>query len=412
MATFPLALGDLFGHWGSYSVYLIIGVAFGYVLENAGFGVSTKLAAQFYFKEMTVFKVMFTAVVVAMVLIYGAIAIGILDGNLIFIPETFVWSGLLGGFIMGVGFVIGGFCPGTSLVASATLKIDGWFFVGGVLFGIFVFGETVENFPIFFDTTNLGRYTLDEFLHLPTGMVITLIVLIALFAFIGAEVLENRVGHIDKRFHQTHWRKPAAAITLLLAVGVWVIGQPTADDRWAAIADVENERIANGEVQISPEEILYWMNDAQIRVRILDIRREADFNRFHIIGAEHWDTDQLTDKATIAKLHLAPANTLFFIVGNDESAALATWKQLRAETVPNTYIMAGGINEWVATYTNAELLKTIRIPNPAEDEFAYAFSSALGDRQPGAYPDYHNDFTEQPKVKLELKRAAVAGGCG
>ena len=60
MATFPLPLTELFGQWGSYAVYAMIGVAFGMTLEAAGFGNSKKLAAQFYFKDMRVFKVMFT----------------------------------------------------------------------------------------------------------------------------------------------------------------------------------------------------------------------------------------------------------------------------------------------------------------------------------------------------------------
>jgi hypothetical protein len=42
------------------------GLAFGYV-GDIRLAISTKLAAQFYFKDMTVLKVMFTAIVVAMV---------------------------------------------------------------------------------------------------------------------------------------------------------------------------------------------------------------------------------------------------------------------------------------------------------------------------------------------------------
>jgi hypothetical protein len=60
MAAFPLPLAELLGPWGAYLVYLLIGFAFGAVLEMAGFAKSTKLAAQFYFKDMTVLKVMFT----------------------------------------------------------------------------------------------------------------------------------------------------------------------------------------------------------------------------------------------------------------------------------------------------------------------------------------------------------------
>ncbi len=93
-------------------------------LESAGFGNSKLLAAQFYFKDMRVFKVMFTAIIVAMTLIFLSSALGLLDYNLIWVPPTYLWPGIVGGLIMGVGFIIGGFCPGTSLVGLATGKLD------------------------------------------------------------------------------------------------------------------------------------------------------------------------------------------------------------------------------------------------------------------------------------------------
>lgn len=109
MAIFPLPLTELIGTFGAFLVYLLIGFAFGYVLEVAGFGNSKKLAAQFYFKEMTVLKVMFTAIIVAMVLIFAASAVGLLDYNLIWVNPTYLWPGIVGGLIMGVGFIVGGF---------------------------------------------------------------------------------------------------------------------------------------------------------------------------------------------------------------------------------------------------------------------------------------------------------------
>ncbi len=120
MGMFPLPLAELLGQSGSYVVYLLIGVAFGATLESAGFGNSQKLAAQFYFRDKTVFKVMFTAIIVAMTLVFLSSAAGLLDYNLVWVPPTYLWPGIVGGLIMGVGFIVGGFCPGTSLVAMAT----------------------------------------------------------------------------------------------------------------------------------------------------------------------------------------------------------------------------------------------------------------------------------------------------
>ncbi|HNB42010.1 MAG TPA: hypothetical protein PLG52_10955, partial [Anaerolineales bacterium] len=65
-------------HPWTYLVFLVIGIAFGYTLEMSGFGDSRKLAAQFYFTELTVLKVMFTAIVTAMVLLFGAVGLGFL----------------------------------------------------------------------------------------------------------------------------------------------------------------------------------------------------------------------------------------------------------------------------------------------------------------------------------------------
>ena len=57
----------------TYVVFGLIGFAFGFTLEMSGFGNSRKLAAQFYFTDLTVLKVMFTAIVTSMVLLFGAV---------------------------------------------------------------------------------------------------------------------------------------------------------------------------------------------------------------------------------------------------------------------------------------------------------------------------------------------------
>src|SRR5512134_1164057 len=119
----------------TYVLFGVIGFAFGYTLETAGFGDSRKLAAQFYFKELTVLKVMFTAIAVAMTLTFGAVGLGYLDFNQVWVNPTYLASGVVGGLIMGVGFIVGGFCPGTSIVGAATGKIDAMFYLLGGFFG-------------------------------------------------------------------------------------------------------------------------------------------------------------------------------------------------------------------------------------------------------------------------------------
>lgn len=410
MAPFPLPLGELLGHWGSYVVYLIIGFAFGYVLEIAGFGNSKKLAAQFYFKEMTVLKVMFSAIVVAMVLIFLASGLGLLDYNLIWVNPTYLWPGIIGGLIMGVGFIVGGFCPGTSLVAAATLKLDGIFFVLGVFFGIFLFGETVGGFDAFWNSSNLGRYTLPEWLGLPAGTVVLLVVLMALFMFWGAEKLEQYFGDKDASA-EPKWRIGAGGGLVLAAAGLILIGQPTTLDRWNRIADEKTVVLEERAVQVHPAEMLAHIHDPNLKVVMLDVRSEADYNQFHILDAQHVPPAELPE--IVPALHLEPANTVFFVMSNDETAATAAWKALQAESVPNVYILEGGINNWLTLFGNDEFLAANpRVPH-ADDQLAFAFPLALGARQFPAEPDPHQyEFIYTPKVILELKRAPTGGGCG
>ena len=179
-------------------VAVVIGIGFGFVLERSGFGRSTKLAAQFYFKDLTVLKVMFTAIVVAMVLLFGSVGLGILDFGQVWVNPTYLASGVVGGLIMGIGFIVGGFCPGTSVAATATGKIDGMFYLLGGFFGAFLFGETEQYFTNWYNNAGYyGRLTLDQVFNLPVGVVVLLVVLMALFMFWGAEQLERIIGKKD-----------------------------------------------------------------------------------------------------------------------------------------------------------------------------------------------------------------------
>ncbi len=410
MATFPLPLGELLGHWGSYVVYLLVGFAFGYVLEIAGFGNSKKLAAQFYFKEMTVIKVMFGAIIVAMVLIFLASGVGLLDYNLVYVNPTYLWPGIVGGLIMGVGFIIGGFCPGTSLVAAATLKLDGIFFVLGVFFGIFLFGETVGGFSEYWNSSYMGRFTLPEWLGLSTGTVVLLVVLMALFMFWGSEKLEQYFGGMDAA-KEPKWRIGAGGGLALAAVGLIIIGQPTTLDRWNRIADEKTAALEERTVQVHPAEMLEKLHDDSLKVIMLDVRSEADYNQFHILDAQHVLPEELPEM--VPALHLEPANTVFFVMSNDETAATEAWKTLQAESVPNVYILEGGINNWLTLFANDEFLAANPRTPHADDQLAFAFPVALGARQFPAEPDpHHYEFIYESKVILELKRAPVSGGCG
>jgi rhodanese-related sulfurtransferase len=410
MTPFPLPLQDIFGHWGAYVVYLVIGFAFGYVLEIAGFGKSTKLAAQFYLKDMTVLKVMFTGIIVAMVLIFLASGLGLLDYNLIWVNPTYLWPGIVGGLIMGVGFIVGGFCPGTSLVSAATLKIDGIIFALGVFFGIFVFGETVSLFEDFWYSSYMGRFTLPDLFNADTSIVVLGVVVFALAAFAFAEFCERIFGR-DKPVQMPRWRLGAAGGLVILAGAALLVGQPTNADRWARLAPEKEPLLENRTVQVHPGELLQYIDNRQVITYMIDIRSESDFNQFHIRDAHHIPLANLL--GVVPELQLQPTNTIFVIIGNGETAATDAWRMLAAESVPNIYILEGGINNWLDIFSDEAFRENYRLAAHEEDQLAYRFPAALGERYPAATPNPDVfQLTFEPRVQMVGKRGATSGGCG
>ena len=403
MAPFDL-LGGLGTFW-TYTIYLFIGIGFGAVLELAGFANSPKLAAQFYFKDMTVLKVMFTGIVVAMVLLFAASSFGLMDFKLIWVNPTYWWPGIVGGLIMGVGFIIGGFCPGTSLVAAATLKVDGIFFVLGAAVGIFAFGETVHLFDGFWNSSFAGRLTLFDWMGIPAGVVVVAVVLMALGMFWGGEILEERFGGM-RRSENPRGRYIGAAVLMAIALVVMIAGQPTNEERWDRIAEEKEAVLEAREVQIHPGELLDLIHDNSVKAVILDCRLEDDYNLFHI-----WDSRRVQCHDAIelsATLIHEPDNTVFVTVSNNEDRATQLWKVLVADGIRNVYILEGGINGWIAQFDpDATPI------DGGEEGMLYTFEAALGSSWPAADPNPHDfEYEYTPKVVLDIPDAPAGGGCG
>ena len=181
-----------FGVRGALAAALIIGIAFGWCLESAGMGSARKLAGQFYLTDLTVFKVMFTAIVTAMLGVFWLGRLGVLDVSRVYVPETFLVPQLVGGLVFGVGFALGGLCPGTSCVAAATGRLDGVALVAGMWSGVLATGLFFPALERFYERTPRGVLTLPQVAHVPYGVAVLLVVLAALAGFAGAERIEAR----------------------------------------------------------------------------------------------------------------------------------------------------------------------------------------------------------------------------
>jgi uncharacterized membrane protein YedE/YeeE len=169
-----------------------IGVGFGAALERAGLGSAPRLVGQFYGRDLTVFKVMFSAVVVAMLGAFWLGRAGVLDLAQVYVPGTWVGPQLVGGLVFGGGLVLAGLCPGTACVAAASGRGDGFAVVGGVFAGVLATGLGFERIAGFHASGARGPLTLPEWLGVPEGVVVLALVLLALAGFAVAERIEGR----------------------------------------------------------------------------------------------------------------------------------------------------------------------------------------------------------------------------
>jgi rhodanese-related sulfurtransferase/uncharacterized membrane protein (DUF485 family) len=416
----------------SYLVFGVIGFAFGYTLEMAGFGDSRKLAGQFYFKELTVFKVMFTAIAVAMVLLFGAVGLGVIDFSHVWVNPTYLGSGVVGGLIMGVGFIVGGFCPTTSLASASTGKIDGMLFMAGGFVGAFLFGETESLFDHWYNTAGYyGRLTLDQVFGISVPTLVLIIVVAALLLFWGAEQIEHAMAHKDLSL-EPRQRKFGAAALAAAALAVLVIGTPSLEERYQRVSFKRTETVKQGDgepqkitrvysademlakrlVHTSPAEAFKARYQQAIKPVYLDVRGEADYNLYHIADSINVPLERL-ESIVPDLLSQPPSNSVFITIGNDEAAATEAWRRLAASRVPNVYILEGGINRWIATFgADDPGLKPRADAGP--EQLRYSFPLALGDRYKSCAPNpmHHEKLEYQPRIVLQLKRDKSGGGCG
>jgi rhodanese-related sulfurtransferase len=383
--TFPL-----FGHFGPSTGLLLgtlIGIGFGFVLERAGFGRARNLAAQFYLTDLRVLKVMFSAIVTAlagMALLSGA---GALDLSRITVPETFLWPQLVGGLLLGAGFIISGHCPGTAVVGTASGNIDAGVGVVGMMLGSLAFGFGFGPIEKFYESGAMGVVRLNDILGVPMAVVAAAVLAMAIGAFVGGEKLERifsgRAGEptpaSPRRVKARVFGGLAAAAALALLALALPIPKPEARERVTrTIEPIELARqlIAN------PQDV--W---------VLDLRRPEAAAHGRIPGAMTLSSD---DSRADRVARLAPTRKLVvFAQGNIPAlpeGVLSFGGQIS--------VLRGGYDAW-----QAEVLAAPSSPESPTPALVAEFrlKSALHSRYTGAAA------AEPPKIEMKPSAPPASG---
>ena len=329
---------------------LLLGIAFGFVLEQAGFSSCRKLTGLFYGTDFTVLRVFFTAGVTAMSGVLILNHFGLLDMDVVYINPTFLQSAILGGAIMGVGFVLGGYCPGTSICGAAVGKIDGMIFVLGGLFGIFVFGEAYPAVLKIYTAGSYGDLLVSQPLGISQGQFALLLIVVAVSAFAATTWIEKHVN-----FEAESFRYPRRAHRWA-AAGVLMLGLILASlpDRKASLlseaADSAYQRSHPVE-RITSDELAFLIMDGDQHLLPVDVRDAPEFALTSLPRAVNIQPVTMLGKEWRDVLSQEQNRKVFF--ARDEATAVRAATLAGLLGYKNVAVLQGGLDGFNKTILQA-----------------------------------------------------------
>lgn len=390
---------DVVGPELNFIVALIIGIFFGAILEQAGFSTSKKLVGLFYGYDFIVLRVFFTAGIVAMVGVIAFEHFGLLDINLTYVNPTFLWSALVGGLIMGLGFVIGGFCPGTSICAAAIGKIDAMIFIGGSFIGVLIFAEGYPAWEGLYKAGNWGNVRIFDTLGMQQTIFAFILTAVALLMFWLVSIIENKVNGIKKPlFRFTPYYVAIGAIGFVLSLSAFVLTERK-DALQELVSDKEFVKSYNIKT-MSVDELAYRLMRDDTKLQIFDFRSLEEFKKQSLPGSTSFTFDNLFEKEPSNILNVRGKINLF--LADDE------FKQRQYAIIANRLgfknveILEGGLKKFDKDILNFD--KSIVAKNKNQED-TYRFRTKAS----SIIPVLIKENKSAGPVKKTQKR--VVGGC-
>ncbi|MCD6566815.1 MAG: YeeE/YedE family protein [Bacteroidales bacterium] len=276
-------------------IAFIIGIGFGFILEQAGFSSTRKLAGLFYGYDFTVLKVFFTAGITALIGILLLAHLGLLDIDLIYINPTFLWSALIGGVIMGAGFIIGGFCPGASICAAAIGKIDAFAFIFGSILGIFIFAESYPLFEEIYKMENWDAVRIDQYFSISPELFAFLITIIAIGAFITTTQIENRINNKKVTFSRSQLIKYLVLGGIPFIIIAILTYTPDRQEYIRhQISDTQQQKKCIIK-EISSDKLAHELINNYYKINLIDVRSQDAYKEYHLPLAINIPLDDITN---------------------------------------------------------------------------------------------------------------------
>lgn len=386
----------------------VIGLGFGYVLEQAGFSSSRKLAGVFYGYDFVVLRVFFTAGITALTGLITMSYLGWVDWSSLYVNPTFLWAAIVGGAIMGFGFILGGFCPGTSMVGAVIGRIDAIVFVGGMMIGIFLFGEFFSVFKPIYLGYYFGEIYVYETLGIGRNWFALMLIVMALVAFGITRIIEDKINKINPKelAMRPSYLIPVIAILVLGLVNVILpeekpakLGEPTP----AEIAEAFNKP----ERLIMPDEVAFQIIKNKSDLILVDVRNAEQYNAFHLPGAISVPMDEILSPAWKRFFKQQDKRLVFY--SNSQSIADQAWFLAQREGLENVFVLEGGLNHLFET-----VFKQQELSSNANEQMQYRHRFLQQAREffitGGAFREEARPAVPVKKI-IEIQAPAGGGGC-
>jgi rhodanese-related sulfurtransferase len=346
--------------WGLVIMFLI-GISFGFILESAGFSSSRKLVGIFYGYDFVVLKVFFTAGLTAMIGLIFMQYFGFIDMSAVHINSNFLWSALAGGVIMGFGFILGGFCPGTSLTGAVIGKIDAWFFIIGLFIGIFIFGQFDTTFNKLFSGYYFDGERIHDTLGMHRGWFVFFMILMAVVAFAVGHYFENKAT-IGIKPTNLRFSGYKVEIFFIILLGIIIIRIPekSAVSLFQPSAKTILKELVSQDRYITADKFAYDIMHQLRDFQIIDVRTPAEFTQMNFPGSMNIPFETLHERSN---KEFFASDKRKILISNGETLAAKAWVFLRRSGYEDIFILKGGINGFIREIFYPEA--------PATDEFRY-----------------------------------------
>ena len=346
----PFFSAGLLSVGAALGVALIVGIAFGWILQRAGFGSARILMAQFYLTDLRLLRVLFTAILTAMVGLWVLTCIGFLDWTGLFRSATAVWPQALGGLVFGAGFVLGGYCPGTTVVAIISGRWDGLACLLGLVVGSVLVGFASPWLDPWMQAHAIGTVTLPQALHLSTGWVVLGVTVMGVAVLIGADWFEaRRAGAASTTvLAATSWSgRLALGGLLVVALATASQPEPVAHTRSIIASTTIAAVLAEPAQSLAAVVVAEALMRDPSAYRILDLRRRPSPDE-NFPGAEPSTPEAVATTAW-------PVAISWVVVADTIDQAHQARILLRMRGMPSVAIMEGGWQAWREQVVNPVL---------------------------------------------------------